>query len=179
VNVLDLCSGTGSATRAFEERGHNVVRLDLCTDLGRPDILADIRFLPIRTGLRWDLVWCSPPCTEFSRMSMPWQADFKGKPSLHLVETCKRIIEEMAPTFWILENVRGSQPHIEPLLGPSRHWGPWYYWGVLPMLMDPGNPRKRAEHWGSKDRKRRNAVHPSISLSLSLSLCLALERELA
>lgn len=47
--MLDLCCGLKGASAAMRDRGWEVVR-----------------------GRRPDLVWASPPCTEFSRESMPW-----------------------------------------------------------------------------------------------------------
>lgn len=58
--VLDLFSGTGSATQPFVECGkHRVVRIDIA---GNPDVRADVRHLPIRPGTKVEFIWASPPC---------------------------------------------------------------------------------------------------------------------
>jgi hypothetical protein len=51
---------------------------------------------------------------------------------------------EMAPErvhFWIMENVKGSEEHINPLLGkPKIKRGPWRLWGDFPPFLLPDNP---------------------------------------
>lgn len=190
LHVLDLCSGTGAATRAFEERGHSVVRLDISRELGDPHILGDIRQLPIRPDARFDFIWCSPPCQQFSMRSArakgkePKAYSLQGEPDMSLVLACKAAIDLLHPRWWLIENVQGAVRYFEPILGRGSRWGAWYWWGELPLLcVDPGSPRKgmglifaskkHGKHWHGQAKSNRqwaNHVHPSISLSLCLSM---------
>jgi site-specific DNA-cytosine methylase len=130
--MLDLFSGLGGASQAMTDRRWQVVRVDL--DPGFcPDVVADIR------DFRWggaqpDLIWASPPCTEFAREFMPWSRTGRD-PDLSLVEATIRIVEETKPRFWILENVRGAVRWLDPILGkPRAIIGPYFLWGFFPPL---------------------------------------------
>ena len=62
--VLDLFSGTGSATQPFVECGkHTGSKIDIA---GRPDVRADVRYLPLGEA-PIQFIWASPPCQGFSR----------------------------------------------------------------------------------------------------------------
>ena len=67
LKILDLCAGTGSATKAFKDAGHEVIHLELDPSFN-PEICMDIRtfakdpttYLP--HGWMPDVIWASPPC---------------------------------------------------------------------------------------------------------------------
>ncbi len=98
MKVLDLCAGTGSATRAFKDRGHEVNTLDI---IGNHTYVCDVReFVPEK---KYDFIWASPPCTEFSIAKGIACKD--RNPDMSIVEACFKICKT-AP-YWILENPRG------------------------------------------------------------------------
>jgi hypothetical protein len=125
--MLDLCAGLGFASRAMKQRGWDVITLDYDARFNC-DITADVRDFHY-TGLRPDLIWASPPCDEFAREFMPWCATGKT-PSTDLVEACWRIIQEVRPRYWVIENVKGSVKYISAILGqPAYVCNPFYLWG--------------------------------------------------
>src|SRR5687767_3380289 len=99
--MLDPFSGTGGASSAFKAAGWRVVTVDNDPQ-HNPSVVADLN-----TWSWWDsfsdeiptFVWASPPCTEFSRESMPWCRTGKT-PDLGLVFSAMRIIAECQPKFW-------------------------------------------------------------------------------
>ncbi len=124
---LDLFAGTGGATAAFVDRGWRVLRLD-CDRRHRPDILGDVRRLPLAG--RVDFLWASPPCTEFSDANP--QVDHRRKrPQLGLIECTLEAVRDLRPRFWIMENVRGAIPFLGI---PVQKIGPWCLWGYFPPL---------------------------------------------
>ncbi|HEY4884066.1 MAG TPA: DNA cytosine methyltransferase [Myxococcales bacterium] len=164
--MLDLFSGTGAASAAMEERGWRVVRVEL-----DPTFPADHRDVRTFTwaGPRPDLVWCSPPCTEFSRESMPWCRTGKP-PSLALVEAALRIVASAAPRWWVLENVRGARKWLRPLLGePFQHCGPVWLWGSPPPMLWP-QVRPWKEKLGGRNKARRAAIPYEISRALAIAI---------
>jgi hypothetical protein len=128
--AVELFSGTGGATAAFKEHGWRVVTVDI-DGRHRPDIVADVRRLPLRLGPDVDrpveLLWCSPPCTEFSDAN----PNKPLRPSLDLYRASLAAVRALRPRFWIIENVRGAIPFFGI---PAQKIGPWCLWGYFPLL---------------------------------------------
>ena len=167
--MLDLFAGRGGASRAMRERGWTVVTVDM-------DPRFDCTHTSDVTLFSWaggpvDLLWASPPCTEFSRESMPWCKTGR-RPSVDCVLATLRLVHEVQPTWWVLENVRGAQPWIGRLLGPSRlRTGPVYLWGQLPpVLLSVVRP------WKEKTTGKRPDLRAELPYELSYQIAVAVER---
>lgn len=172
--VLDLCAGTGSATQAFRDRGHDVDTLDI---VGGHTFNMDVRkFKPWK---KYNFIWASPVCTEFSLLKrVPCRA---RHPDLSIVYACLRICQT-AP-YWVLENPRACLRHFigNPTITVyySDYGGkcvkPTDLWGVFPFF------------WSESKRKETiplEYAYPNhsdprgeVPYGLSLALCKALERE--
>lgn len=118
--VLDLFSGTGSATRAFDyAKDVKVTTVDF-----NPHVYADHSctisdfyasdIKQYEPG-HFDFIWASPPCKLFSiancPMSVNWWRGHPKSPEAFLaladVAITLRIIEYLKPQYWALENPRG------------------------------------------------------------------------
>ena len=98
--ILELFSGTKSVGKVAEQLGFDVISLDL----RNADINCDI--------LRWDytcfapgtfdVIWASPPCTEYSRAKTVGHRDIDYANSIVL--TTLDIIRYFQPTYFIIEN---------------------------------------------------------------------------
>lgn len=125
MRVLDLCSGSGSATIAFKKRGHQVITLDNNIDC-KPNILVDIR--KYQPNEHFDVVWNSPPCKQFSIANWRLGKCNQRKVDLSIVKNCIRIINIVKPKFWIIENPRGclkyfiGEPTYTIYYGDFGHW---------------------------------------------------------
>ena len=64
---IDLCSGRGFW-------GEDTIRIDIDPSV-KPDIIADVRYLPLRSGIRPDKVFATPPCTYLSK-ARQWRYGF-------------------------------------------------------------------------------------------------------
>jgi hypothetical protein len=124
-----------------------------------------------------DVLWASPPCTEFSRRALPWFRGKFGPPSLELIKACSSIVKSLQPTWYVIENVRSAREWLTPLLGPVRYYSTGHVlWGRLPGLLPNIAPHKG--NWGSlngsggvrpqirpwmmvseAERKRRHGIH--------------------
>ena len=127
--IVDLCCRIGRF------KGDNVVSIDSNIKT-KPTICADIRYLPLREGLRPDHVHASPPCTYFSiaRRSEPW--NFRGiGESLELVAACFKAFHYLQAKHWTLENPVGylgkilnqkrinyNNKHMEYKFKPTHFW---------------------------------------------------------
>jgi hypothetical protein len=131
LKVLDCFSGTGSATKAFEDRGHDVRRLDITDEYGPVEHMMDIRvfaqdpFARFPSGWRPDHVHASPPCEGYSVSSIGrmWLKDGDG-PGVHapkhptsrlgleLLDATVRMLRTLKPATWSMENPRGMMRKV-------------------------------------------------------------------
>lgn len=142
--MLDLYAGFGGQSEAFLADGWNVLRIDNNPLLGGVErmVIMDIRHIKAKESHegRIEYVHASPPCTEFSTgYSSPRSiAQREGRdfmPDMTWFIEALRIIEEVNPKYWSIENVKGSIRYVEPLLGkPSLIVGPYVYWGNFPRF---------------------------------------------
>ncbi len=151
--MLDLFSGLGGASQAMVDHpdwtvirvDNNPALLEHCPDTVIEEI--DRKWI-LNMGRWWaphlevDLVWASPPCTDFSDgYSSPkstWyreHPDEEYKPDMSLLEHTIEIINTVKPAHWIIENVRGAQPFFQRYIGDVRKIiGPYYLWGDFPLF---------------------------------------------
>ena len=127
-----------SIPRMLRERGWTVIGVDSRAEL-EPDVIADVRTYEY-SGPAVDLVWASPPCVEFAKTDKRcWYPD-APTPSMELVDAALRIIAQVQPRAWLLENVRGARPWFRAHVGPSGlrlgapvlQSPPLYLWGSPP-----------------------------------------------
>jgi len=101
----DICSGTGSVSRVWADAGHETLTLDSDPRCGA-DVCQDL--------LSWeytyfgleppDVIWCSPPCTQYSiaRSKAKTPRDLEGSDAI--VQRCLDIIRYWRPRYWVIEN---------------------------------------------------------------------------
>ncbi len=168
MRMLDLFAGMGGASRAMRVRGWDVVTVDNAPELA-PDIRADIRdWQPSSNLVGVDLVWASPPCTEFSLA----RVGPRPAPNMGCLDAALHIIGELRPRWWVIENVRGACRIFRPRLGPYvQSHGPVFLWGVFPWFEARVPPYKTKTSGDNKARRR--AVTPYV---ISEALALACER---
>ena len=122
VLVVDLFCGLKGWSRPFLDRGHEVVTLDV-DDRFAPTIRADI--CSVRGDSfpdNVDIVLASPPCEHFSVMSIGrnWNKDHTPKTAealyaMELVHQTRRLISEIQPRAFIIENPRGKLRKLPPV----------------------------------------------------------------
>lgn len=147
--MIDMFSGLGGASEAFLQNDWSVMRLDNNTLLeGVPyTTMVDITKVMLMdyeiVGGEIDLIWASPPCTEFSfAYGAPGpKAKREGKeftPDLALALAAKEWVDLIKPRYWCVENVIGSIKYLTPIFGPPRQIiGPFVLYGNFPYLEIP------------------------------------------
>ncbi len=126
MRILDLFAGTGSATQAFKDAGHEVIRVEIDPrfEAEEDDVMKlDAEYLTNTYG-QFDFIWASPPCTSFSVASIGyhWKDNKPSDQALHGIELVLHtidLIKDLKPTFgWLIENPRGLlriQPFMQSL----------------------------------------------------------------
>ena len=118
--IYDFFAGTGSATQAFKDAGHTIIRVELDEyfEADERDILTLKAEELIAKYGQPDFIWASPPCTTFSVASIRhyWsyidgKAIPKNDKTLHgiaIVAHTVALIKALNPTIgWLMENPRG------------------------------------------------------------------------
>ena len=216
MKVLDLFSGLGGWSQAFKDRGHDVVTIDndpkfkadIVTDLSKVDHLEFWDSTP------FDIILASPPCNCFSIASVyrHWDKDTKKpkdeetRKAIRLVGNTIKLILDLQPRWWILENPRGMLRNVLGKPSATTYFASWQsdneredtlkafhdkrkpalkatdLWGVLPD-MEFSNPLK----WEKAPRGSRSgiqgikdsALRAKIPYGLSLAVCIACEKEIS
>lgn len=196
MKVLELFCGTKSFTKVAEARGHECRTLDndprfeptYCMDIMdfEPSVLGD---------WRPDLVWASPPCQCFSVMVIGknWEKKVGRNPipkrpqtiqAMKVAEKTIRLIKELQPKFYFIENPRAMLRKMPFMQGWHRStvtycqygaeyrkatdiWNNCYQWKPRPICT-PGAPCHVSAPRGSEKgvqaigRKgyRRESKHP-------------------
>ena len=106
--ALDLFSGTGSVGSVLHAEGYEVVSVDNEPQF-QPSLLVDVLTWDYRAAYPsgyFDIIFCCPPCTQFSRALTTGQRDLEGAD--RLVEKALEIVRYFQPRMWFLENPRGG-----------------------------------------------------------------------
>jgi hypothetical protein len=129
MKILELFAGTRSIGKAFEARGHEVFSVEWDKDFENIDLYADIGQLTAKDILERfgqpDVIWASPDCTTFSVAAISYHRKLNKQtksldPITEYARFCDavdqnvlRLIRELDPTFYFIENPRGGMRKME------------------------------------------------------------------
>jgi site-specific DNA-cytosine methylase len=136
LKVLELFSGTQSISKAFRERDHATFTIELDPHFQgitswTEDILEVTADDILNKFGRPDVIWASPPCNAFSVASIGhhWGGGSRvyepktdlAKVSKQLVQHTIKLIEELNPKYWYIENPRGVLRKMDFMQELPRH----------------------------------------------------------
>ena len=195
-HMLDLFSGLGGASEAFiRDSGWSVLRIDnnmLLKNIPRTLIMDIKKVASIVCKPGWmtdtiDVIWASPPCTEFSGgYSSPKSIASRSQagldsyhPDMSLLETALEIIDILKPKYWVIENVIGSIRYFEPYLGkPRQIIGPYVLWGNFPyMIVDESRIKTKKSKDPGPSNPLRSNVRAKVDYVISKGLKNGIENQ--
>jgi len=101
MKVLELFSGTGSVGKCCKQLGWDVVSVDMILPADHQVDIMDFDYKQYDKD-EFDIVWASPPCTEYSKAKSQGIRDIEG--ANKLVKKAIEIIEYFQPYWWFIEN---------------------------------------------------------------------------
>jgi hypothetical protein len=129
MKTIELFAGTRSFSKVAKELGHKTFTTDY-KEIDGQDLVADVRSLSANDfPFEPDMLWASPPCEGFSVsvIGRNWTREHEPKTDsarlgLELLENTWRLIEEIKPTWYFIENPRGKMRRM-PIMdnAPFRH----------------------------------------------------------
>ena len=101
MRLLELFSGTGSVGNVAKNMGFEIISLDMDMEATiKTDIMKwDYTIYPRK---HFDVIWASPPCTEYSRAKTIGVR--KLEEANMVVQQTLDILEYFEPRFWLIEN---------------------------------------------------------------------------
>ena len=120
MKILELFAGSRSIGNAAESLGYEVFSSDI-NNFDKINYVVDILDFDInKVPFKPDFIWASPPCTYFSVASIGkhWNKDHTPKSEnallgLKIIKKTVKIIKELNPKFWFIENPRGKLRKLE------------------------------------------------------------------
>lgn len=137
MKVLELFAGTRSIGKAFEAKGHKVFSVEWSKEFEDINLYADIGKITAEEILekfgRPDVIWASPDCTTFSIAAISHHRRKNLEtgnldPVSEYAKFCDevdknvlRLIKELKPKFYFIENPRGGMRKMTWMQGLPRY----------------------------------------------------------
>jgi site-specific DNA-cytosine methylase len=137
LKVLELFAGTRSIGKAFEAHGHEVFSVEWDKNFENINLYADIGALTADEILtkfgKPDVIWASPDCTTFSIAAISHHRTKNLEtgnldPVSDYAKFCDvvdknvlKLINDLQPQFWFIENPRGGMRKMEWMQGLPRY----------------------------------------------------------
>lgn len=140
-----LCSGLGG-----QKCDNDTITIDIDPQV-KPDIVADVRHLPLRPDLRPDKLLMTPPCGYFT-YAMPFPRPGVGE-AFEILGACFEAINYLKPKQWILENPKNR---LQRIIGNPRFSIRW----------KASDTKATHNFWGSKKSLKRSIIPENVTKAI-------------
>lgn len=127
MKVLELFAGTRSIGKAFKEKGHEVYSVEWDKSHENIDWHADIGTITAKDIIERfgypDVIWASPDCSSYSIAAISHHRRKEDNTLFPVSEYAKfcddvnrnvlKLIENLNPKFWFIENPRGGMRKMD------------------------------------------------------------------
>ena len=179
MKLLELFSGTKSVGKVAEQLGYDVVSLDLKNADINCDIL-DWDYTEYEPGY-FDVIWSSPPCTEYSCAKTVGVRDI-DKANEIVLRTIE-IIEFLNPKYYVIENPQTGKlkdqwmmygfPYVDvdyckygmPYRKRTRLWNNVFEFKPRPLCKKDCNSMAGNQHSATAQRGSRKTLYQYNTLS--------------
>lgn len=175
MKALDLFCGLGGWSDGLAMEGFKVLGVEIEPKIAElykhPCLVADVRELDGRMFRTFDLIVGSPPCRDFCIFAKRFGKTWKKNPpnpdkGLELVNAFLRIVNEVKPKVWLMENVPAlceyiqEKPKTITYLGDrSRNSMRRAFWGEFPPFLIPYDGSRRVMRYRSEVQKSMKEVY--------------------
>ena len=104
MHMLNLCSGTKSVSRAFARTGWQTIDVDWDSSHDPTHCVDIMSWECPYAPFFFDVVWCSPECTQYSRARTTTKTPRDFDKADALVQRCLDLVGYLKPGLWFLEN---------------------------------------------------------------------------
>lgn len=137
MKVLELFAGTGSISKAFKEKGHEIYSVEWDKSFLNITLYEDVnnltkaKVLDLLGGEKPDVIWASPDCTTYSIAGISHHRKYENGKLIPISEYAKfcdetnkhvlELIKELEPKYWFIENPRGALRKMDFMQGLPRY----------------------------------------------------------
>jgi hypothetical protein len=88
-----------------------------------------------------------------------------------IAHAARRLIDQVKPRWWAVENVIGAVPFFTPIFGRPRHMQrPYVLWGSFPPFGRPRITGRHKESYSSRQRAERAIIPYALSYALAVAI---------
>lgn len=165
MKVLELFCGLGGWSKPWIESGHDVTGIDI-QDLKYPGKFIKADLMDWEPEEKYDIVFASPPCTEFSIAKKYAWGNQDERQGLDLVYRAFYLISKIKPKWFVIENVKGlaefiGKPDQIVRYGRNSNHKAAYLWTNIAQIgMLDFQISLRCDDYGNSSPKRSEIPYP-------------------
>jgi len=176
LKMLDCFCGLGGVSDGFAKEDFDVLGIDIedmpSKGYKHKFLKADIKDLKGEDFKGYDVIWGSPPCRDFSQISLLYGKKWKDKPNpengISIIRAYLQFVEDAKPTYWIMENVALLTKYFDSIkprsIGFITYGKRHVFYGNYPLFLMPRDMRIkiRVKNKNGRDQPNYSYMEPAM-----------------